>query len=137
MRLNRFPVTWTRCTPPRGECGRAARWPSAPGWWCRRRRACHSSYNWDGMPGLAGPFHLRPAVRWQSTKDPGVNYVPPRPLLGRVGSELQPPPPQPSPQPSNPPFYLSITFPLTLLAFSHSSLFKPSPVSLHTSTNPP
>lgn len=57
------PITSKRCIQPHGECGRVDRWPSALGWWCRRRRVCHSSCNWGGMPGLAGPFHLHPAVR--------------------------------------------------------------------------
>lgn len=61
-------ITSKRCIQPHGECGRVDRWPSALGWWCRRRRACHSSCNWGGMPGLAGPFHLRPAVRWKTQK---------------------------------------------------------------------
>lgn len=61
-------ITSKPCTQPHGECGRVVRWPSALGWWCRRHRACHSSYNWDGMPGLAGPFHLHPAVRWEIQK---------------------------------------------------------------------
>lgn len=61
-------ITLKRCIQPHGECGRVVRWPSALGWWCRRRRACHSSCNWGGMPGLAGPFHLHPAVRWETQK---------------------------------------------------------------------
>lgn len=62
------PITLTRCTQPHGECGRVVQWPSAPDWWCRRRRAFHSSCNWGGMPGLVGPFHLHPAVRWETQK---------------------------------------------------------------------
>lgn len=61
-------ITSKRCIQPLAECGRVDRWPSALGWWCRRRRACHSSCNWGGMPGLAGPFHLRPAVRGETQK---------------------------------------------------------------------
>lgn len=83
-------ITSKRCIQPHGECGRVDRWPSALGWWCRRRRACHSSCNWGGMPSLAGPFHLRPAVKMKNTKDPGVNYVPPWLLVCCVGLESPP-----------------------------------------------
>lgn len=62
------PITLKPCIQPHGECGRVDRWPSALGWWCMRHRACHSSCNWGGMPGLAGPFHLHPAVRWETQK---------------------------------------------------------------------
>lgn len=61
-------ITSKRCIQQHGEYGRVDRWPSALGWWCRRHRACHSSCNWGGMPGLAGPFHLHPAVRWETQK---------------------------------------------------------------------
>lgn len=148
------PITSKRCIQPHGECGRVVRWPSAPGWWCRRRRACHSSCNWGGMPGLAGPFHLHPAVRWETQKIQelimsllgfcsGWNHPPrsssssPGPL--HAASTHPSPPTFFNSSPSLIPlFYLSITFPFTPLLFSHSLFshprlfhFTPSPTSLN------
>lgn len=151
------PITSKRCTQPHGECGRVVRWPSALGWWCRRRRACHSSCNWGGIPGLAGPFHLHPAVRWETQKIQELIMS----LLGfcsAVWGWIRPPrssssSPRPlhatpthpsSPTSFNsstsliPLFYLSITFPFTPLLFAHSLFFypclfhfTPSPTSLN------
>lgn len=92
------PITLKRCIQPHGECGRAVRWSSAPGWWCRRCRACHSSCNWGGMPGLTGPFHLRPAVRWEIQKIQELIMS----LLGfclAVWGRITPPWPSSSPAP--------------------------------------
>lgn len=142
------PITLKPCIQPHGECGRVDRWPSALGWWCMRHRACHSSCNWGGMPGLAGPFHLHPAVRWETQKIQelimslfgfclavwGWNH-PPTPR--NRSSSSSPKPLHATPSHTSPPttafnsstslippsFYLSFTFPFTLLLFFLSLFF--------------
>lgn len=60
--------TWILCIPQPEECGREAQQPTVPGWWYKTHTAFHFSCNWDGMPGLAGPFRLLPAVRWKTQR---------------------------------------------------------------------
>lgn len=149
------PITSKRCIQPHGECGRVVRWPSALGWWCRRRRACHSSCNWGGMPGLAGPFHLHPAVRWETQKiqelimsllgfcsavwgwnrPPRSSSSSPRPLHATPTHPSHPPTSFNSSTSLIPLFLFIHHIPFHTPAILPFSLFLPSPVSLHTFTN--
>ena len=60
--------TWRLCIPQPWEYGHEAPWPTVPGWWYKTHTAFHFSYNWDGMQGLAVPFHLLPAVKWKTQR---------------------------------------------------------------------
>lgn len=147
-------ITSKQCTQPHGECGRVVRWPSALGWWCRRCRACHSSYNWDGMPGLAGPFHLHPAVRREIQKMQELIMSPLSFCLTVWGWNHHPPPPprhlhhhqdrymQPLHTPLPPtsfnssasliPLFIYPSHSLSQLCYSLILPFLPVPVLLHT-----